>query len=305
MTAIKVGIKVGLKGDYKLRILRADRSVRYESDWIPNLITNLGMDRIGQQAGAVGNFCRIGTGTTTPAFTDTALVSQSAATNNVIAQSLTNAGSPNYETQATSTYEFALGAVVGNMAELGLGWSASSASTLFSRSRILDGGGSPTTITVLSSEILQVTYRLTAYPQLTDSTGTVDISGTTYNYTARWFSIATTLGISLHNSGQYMGNPSQATAYTGALGTTTSGGPSGTAASMSVGSMLSYVNGTFYRDYTITASISQGNLAGGIKSIAIIVNGSFSRNQIEFSPNIPKTSTNVLTLTLRQAWARH
>lgn len=297
----------GLKGEFQLTILRADRSVKWRSAFMPNLITDICLDRIGAAAG-IGSFCRIGTGTTAPAFTDTALQSQSASTSNVINQSTVNAGAPNYETTHTAVFEFALGTVVGNMAEVGIGWSASTASTLATRARILDGGGSPTTITVLVTEILQVTYRLTGYPALTDATGTVTISGTVYNYTARLYSAASVSGVSMFGAMvSVVANGPQG--FTGALGSITSGGPAGTSANLTTGALQAYTAGTYYRDYTISAAIAVGNLAGGIKSIICGVAGSggatFVRTQIEFSPNIPKTSTNVLNMTLRQAWARH
>jgi hypothetical protein len=298
----------GLKGRFKLRILRADRSVRHETDWIPNLITNLGMDRIGA-SGSFGQFCRIGTGTSAPAFTDTALQAQVASTStNNINVSVTNAGAPNYETTATRTWEFAQGAVVGNMAELGLGWSASTANTLATRSRILDGGGSPTTITVLAGEILQVTYQLKTYPQITDSTGTVSISSVSYDYVSRLAQAASIAG--LEASGAMLAIVGNVTAYTGSLGAIT-GTPSGTTSGLAAGSLQAYTNGTYFRDYTVTANITQGNLAGGIKSIRTVLSNSaanpatWSDTQIEFTPAIPKDGTKTLSLTFRTSWARH
>jgi len=298
---------IGLKAQYQLRILNADRSLKWESGWIPNLITDLGMDRIGNNGGAqFAPFCRIGTGTTTPAFTDTELVSQSASTATVITSSLVNAGAPNYETTASSTYEFALGAVVGNMAELGMGWTASTANTLATRSRILDGGGSPTTITVLSSEILQVTYQMRTFPQITDSTGNVTISGVVYGYTARLLSAASAAGFRFESSP--LNTVSTASAYTGSLGAITASAPSGTSTVLTSGVLQPYTNGTYFRDYTITAAIAVGNLAGGIKSIRTTLAGSagtWSNSQIEFTPAIPKDNTKSFSLTLRTSWARH
>jgi len=300
-----INLNVGLKAQYKLRILNADRSLKFESDWIPNLITDLGMNRIGSQA-AFGTFLRVGTGTTAPANTDTALVSQIAATNNVTGQSSVNAGAPDYQSTFSATWEFTLGAVVGNVAELGVGWTASTASTLATRSRILDGGGSPTTITVLSSEILQVTYQLTCYPSITDSVGNVTISSVVYGYTSRIFSAASVAGGQLLNV--LINNVSQATAYTGAIGAITAAGPAGTSTGLTAGSLVAYTPGTYYQDYTITAAVGVGNLGGGIKSIAVTIAGSsivWSRTQIEFSPNIPKDNTKTFSMTLRTSWARH
>jgi hypothetical protein len=276
---------------------------------MPNLITNIGMDRIGAGA-AVGGFCRIGTGNTAPSFTDTALVSQSASTASTVASSLANAGASDYETEQTVTYEFALGAVVGNMAEVGVGWSASTASTLFSRALIVDGGGSPTTITVLITEILQVVYRLTFYPILSDETGSVVIGADTFNYTARATSVATPLQISPVVA--LLTTISQARAYDGNVGAVTAG-PSGSSSALTAGSFATYTPGNFYRDFTISAALGVGNLSGGIRSILITLNGTNGttfQTQIQFDNasgggKILKDNTKVFSLTLRQYWSRH
>lgn len=302
-----LNVGVSLAGDYKFRVLDgATRRVKRETDWMHNLITDIGLDRFGS-GNVIGGTCRIGTGTTAPANSDTQLVSQSASTTTTVGfGSKVNAGAPNYETTATTTYEFALGAVVGNMAEVGIGW-ASTGATLFSRARIVDGGGTPTTITVLVTEILQVTFRLTAFPKITDSTGVVVISGINYNYTARVAQVSVVAnaldigGIPLANAG------GTANAYTGTLGAIT-GLPSGSLAAMSVGVLAAYTNGTYYREYTITASISQGNVAGGIQTIYTLVGnatGTLVATQVQFSPLIPKNNTKTFSLTMRFSWARH
>lgn len=305
---MKLNASCGISGDYKLRILDGKtRALKYESpDWIPNLITDLGMDRIA--AGSIGQHCRIGTGTSTPANSDTALQSQSASTLSVVSNSSSNAGAPNYESTFVSTYEFALGAVVGNMGEIGLGWTASTASTLATRSRILDAGGFPTTITVTASEILQVTYRIKSWPKLTDDTGVVNISGTNYNYTARASSIANVGGL----SPALAGGPSSisgggCTVYNGAIGANT-GIPSGSTATLLAPSLAGYTNGTYYREVVCTADLVNGNVSGGITALKIVWNKSNSTkwadHQIGFSPAIPKDSTKTFSLTLRTSWAR-
>jgi hypothetical protein len=260
------------------------------------LITNIGLDRLAQ--GAWGAWCRIGTGTTAPANADTALVSQSASTSNVIGSTQTNAGASNYESKHTVSYEFALGAVVGNMAEIGVGW-ASSGATLFSRARIVDGGGSPTTITVLITEILQATYRLTAFPTLTDSTSTFLVSGVSTTYVSRLANAATYLNIG-YNASELISGPTM-NVYNGSLGAIT-GAPSGSFTAINTGATTAYVPGTYYRENSFTAALAQGNLAGGIS--AVLFSGGGANCQISFSPVIAKDSTKTLSLTFRTAWAR-
>lgn len=269
--------------------------------WFKNLVTNIGLDRIGQ-GGAIGPNVRIGTGTTAPAASDTQLVAQVASTSTVVGtDSLVNAGSPNYESTLARTVEFGLGAVVGNMGEIGLGW-ASSGATLWSRARILDGGGSPTTIAVLSSEILQATYRIRVYPTLTDASGTVDISGTSYSYVSRVANVGTVRGLSWGPLIQ----SATATAHNGALGATT-GAPAGSSTSLTA-TLSAYTDGTYQRNVVVSGSIGQGNLSGGISAILTAIANSVGQvwlTQTSFSPAIPKNGTNQLSLPFTFAWARH
>lgn len=301
-------------GEYRLRKLDATGAVVYEGDWFDNLVTNNGLDTIGLSSGAsFANYCRIGTGNTAASYTDTALVSQSASTNNAIANTIVNAGASNYETKATVTFQFALGAVVGNMAEIGVGTTPTGA-TLCSRALIVDNVGSPTTITILVSEILQVVYRFTCYPNLVDATGTVSIGGVSYNYVSRTFNAATALGSSPQAS--LLAGVSTPLAFpsTSTLGAITSGGPSGTAAGFASAVLSAYTNGNYYRDLTISAAIADANAVGGIAAISFSVwNGSSTpvfNNQISFAAvsgggPIPKDNTKALTIVIRQPFSHH
>lgn len=300
-------VNLRFAGEFQCRVLDGKtREVLRESEPHHNLILNIGLDRIGARQ-SLANFCRIGTGTTAPTNGDTALQSQSASTSTIVSTSTANAGASTYATTMTVVYEFALGAVVGNMGEVGVGWTASTGSTLFSRALINDVGGSPTTITVLSSEILQVTYRLTVYPQVTDATGTIVISGVTYSYTTRFANAGSALNLS-PTASILSGGIGTLTAYTGAIGAVTTT-PSGTSASLTAGSVASYTNGTYTMDYPISAAIGVGNLSGGIQSILCFLftgnTGLGATFQCGFSPNIPKDGTNVLNLTFRLTWQRH
>jgi len=300
-----IGQHVEVGGEWMLNVLDGKtRKVKRSTGWMPNLITNIGLDRIGQGA-AIGSFCRIGTGTTTPANSDTQLVSQSASTSTSVGTASTvNAGAPDYQTEYTATFEFALGAVVGNMAEIGMGW-ASTGATLFSRARIVDGGGSPTTITVLATEILQATYRVSLFPTLTDTSGTVDISGVTYNYTSR---VLNAPGVRNINLGNWLGTLHTINAYDAtALAAITASSVSGPSTPLTAGTFQAYVDGSYQRDFTISAAIAVGNLTGGIDLIVTNVGNAVAPvfiTQTLFSPNIPKDNTKTLSMTWRISWSR-
>lgn len=301
---IKVPMEVG--GEFQLRRLNGvTREVVEETPWTHNLVLDIGLDRFGAGLSHCTH-CRIGTGTAAPANSDTQLQSQSANTSNAISNSASNAGASTYASTTTTVWEFALGAVVGNMAEVGVGWSASTASTLFSRARINDAGGVPTTITVLVTEILQVSYRFTIYPQVTDVTGNVTISGNVYAYTSRCYNAGNTF--QLNANGTFFANLLGCVATNGAINGITSSGASGTQLGLTSGGLQTYTNGTYYRDFLVTANISTGNLAGGIQSMNISLqggSGAIAQIQIGYVPNIPKDGTNVLSMLFRFTWARH
>ena len=298
-----IRVPVELGGEFQLRRLDGvTREVIEETPWTHNLVLDTGLDRFGA-ALTHNSFCRIGTGTTAPANGDTALQSQSASTQTIISNSASNAGASTYATTTTTVWEFALGAVVGNMAEVGVGWTASTASTLFSRARINDAGGSPTTITVLVTDILQVSYRFTIYPQVTDVTGNVTISGNVHAYTSRCYNAANP--IQMNANSLFLTGILTVNATNGTINGITSSGASGTTATLTSGALQAYTNGNYYRDFTVSANISQGNLSGGIQSMNILINGAITSTQIGFVPNILKDGTNVLNLTFRYIWARH
>ena len=284
-------------GWFKLEAIRPDGTRRVLADWFPNLILNGGLDRMGANADYL-SWCQVGSGSTAPVATQTALVNRIAGTNTH--QSSVNgaqASAPYYGWHRR-TYRFAQGVAAGNLSEVGVGWATSG--SLFSRALILDGGGSPTTITVLSDEVLDVTYELRRYPGTVDLTGTVVLDGVTHNWVSRaagvtdsqfWGEIgAMALGL--------------AVSYNGDIGAVTALQPSGTSSTLSA-TPLEYSSGSYTRAYTVSAGLNDGNLSGGIRSILIRSNPEGAgRYQIQFDPAIPKDNTKVLSLTIQHTWAR-
>jgi hypothetical protein len=229
-----------------------------------------------------------------------------------------NIGSPTYAGEIQVHWVYAQGAVVGNMAEVGVGWATGGVS-LFSRARILDGSGNPTTLTVVSLDQLTVYYKLTVTPQITDVTGSVSISGTSYDYTGRLANAATfmaNLSSVLTAGGGRWGLPSSAGGFamktysTQTLGAITTV-PTGTAsnAQSGDGTVGSYSPGQKYLDGTFTASPSQGNSSGGIGSMVL----EWANTQATFQYSLaatsggaalPKDNTKTFTIVGRFAWDR-
>lgn len=316
----------GVRGYFKFEAARIVDGVevgrRTLADWFPNLITDQGLDRLGNNSGWA-QWCQVGSGNTPPTNSDTSMEVFVAATQTMQAVSTSAQTTPPYYASAFKTYRFSTGTAAGNLSEVGIAWTNSSGS-LFSRALIVDGSGTPITITVLSDEVLDVTYELRVYPPALsdgtpiDVTGTINISGIDYDYTLRAAKVTTGFESSGSNSGWgfYLGtfyssgqasgirgNGAQKT-YTGALGaiTTTPASaiiPDGVA---STATNVTYSSSSLQRAATLVWDLNNGNDVAGIRCILYAFQ--WCVYQIEFDPAIPKDNTKRLTIVFRHSWAR-
>lgn len=154
--------KVGVAGVVGVTLLRGDGSV--EKMRFKNLITNTGLDLMSSGNVTVTNFMyslSVGTGTATPQVTDSALQSR------LNISPVVNSSSPTAITAvsggvATHTfrkrYQYALGAVVGNITELGLSTGSQPSSPMNTRALFTDSSGSPITVTVRADDQLIIDY---------------------------------------------------------------------------------------------------------------------------------------------------
>lgn len=190
-------IEYSCSGEYEFRVVGGPRDGLLLSR-SKNLITDYGLDCLtGNNMGGAINLvdgpmysCHIGNGTTTPSVSDVALAgsttywtttvqSQVPASENV--SPVTDGSGTYYEVQRT--FRFSNAGLAGNFTEVGVGRSSGG---LFSRALIVDAGGNPTSITILSGEQLDVTYKLRIYaPAAVNSlvgSGSFVINTVTYNY---------------------------------------------------------------------------------------------------------------------------
>lgn len=299
---------VRVAGEYRM-VLNAGTDKEQDTGWFDNMILDNGLNMLGAGQAIMLQNCAVGTGTTAPAAGQTALTTFLVNRNGKATDTATNVGSTTYAGQSNGTYVFPQGAVVGNLAEVGIG-PATNGTNLFSRARIVDGSGTPTTITVVALDQLTVHYRITVTPVVTDLTGSFLISGVSYNYVIR---LALASGFmstpSCYTGTDRLGSVSTANtfAYSAAsvLGAITAN-PTGTNFPSSSYSNTPYVAGTFYNDVTIAWNSASGNALGGIGAIMICWGNTtaMSRTQMSFSPAIPKDNTKTLNLVFRVAWSR-
>ncbi len=290
-----------LAGFFKMEAVRLDGTKRLLADWFPNLVTDTGLNRIG--TGAYLTSCHVGNSNATPNVLDTSLDGYMAGTSTIQADSTGAQSTAPYYGWRTRTYRFALGAVVGNVAEVGIATGAGSTSTLFSRALVLDEFGAPTTVTVLADEVLDVTYQLRLYPDLVDRTGSIVVTGSgTHNYTLR-AAIVTSA-----SWGNWLGSTASFThqgltfrVYNGNIGAVTSS-PSGSGSSTSM-SNAGYSNNSYQRQGTAGYGLNYGNLSGGIKSIFFETTLGYYQAQLD--PIIDKTAIKTLVMTVQISWGRN
>lgn len=296
---------VSASGRYQLIKRDAWGAEIERTPWFDNIILDSGLNRWG--TGVIIAGAAIGTGTASPVASDTGLQTQSHYTTTTGAGSGITAGSaPNYNNTRTFVYRTVLGQLNGNYSEVGVGWVSGS---MFSRALILDGSGNPTTISVSSSQQLDIVYQLSVYPPIVD-TGptTVTISGVNYSVTGRASWVSSTggspnWGVSQSAMSLNIGSASHFDVTNGALGAITSS-PSGTPASPSgaYSSLGTYVNNSYQQTCAITYVLTAGNVSGGITASRVA--WSIGAFQYAFSPAIPKDGTKTLVMNYSINWAR-
>jgi len=300
-------LKTECQGYYKLEVRRPDGSIRTQTDWFPNIITDIGLNRMGQ--GEWYNRCQVGTGSTAPSESDTNLVALLATTTTV--QSSTDSGVSGQYSFSRRTYRFGQGVAAGNIAEVGVAWGNSNA--IYSRQLILDESLIPTTITVLSDEFLDVTYEIRVYIPQDDFISALTINDVEYAVTTRaslagtFGGSSTALGWSQRASAIVCCASGDCIVYNGSIGAIT-GSPSGASGTIGdesgVYTQNSYVNNSLERTTTVAIPLGSGNIAGGLIT-AIRINGSrWGAFQFGISPGIPKDNTRTLTLTFKVSWGR-
>lgn len=305
----------GVAGYFKIEKHQADEngveipgSREILADWFPNLITDSGLDFLSSTLFI--EWCGVGSGSTAPAFTDTALqtpVGSRISGSIVQGPSGGTPGLADFYSSITGTYEFGQNTVVGNLSEICT--APLSTGSVFSRALILDGAGAPITITVTAIDILTVTYQLRLYRSITDISGSFLISGVTYNTVTRpaninaeemkaWYDYGSRSDAPIDNLGIQ--------AYTGALGPVT-GFPSTASGNVTpIGTLSVYSNGSYYMDNVINANTAELNAVGGIAAIATYAgSGTSCAFQTSFSPVLPKDNTKTMSVTIRNAWARY
>jgi len=314
-----INFKIKFGGEYRLQVFDADMVEKTDTGFFDNIITDAFFNTILAAGGGAPNtqfnYCGVGSGSATPMASNTSITQLGARVGQFSANT-TNSGMVN---TTVIQYRFTVGAIVGTIAEVGLFLGSTGGSTN-SRALIKDGVGAPTTITLLATDTLYITWRATCTVPSTDVSGVLSVSGVNYNYVMRPCNITAGLPSSSAQNVHVVCNSRPVSqllslGYIGALATQTLGAvtsrPSGTGFFGSIGTTGTYTNGTFTMVATYTLLPAQGNTGSGIGSLMLCDGGvvTGSGYQISFAAvtgggTIPKDSTKTFTLVVTYTFGR-
>lgn len=322
------GPRIGVKGHFTVELIHAATGLIKQRLEFDNLITDAGLNGWWTSGSTIGNsmdYAGVGTDSTAPATSDTALgaeISPAAdnRTNNngSISDVATYVGASNYW-KNVRTFLFTEAQANGNLTEIGI-FDAVTAGILWCRQLLKDGTGTPTTIVKTSSDQLRVTYEYRFYWDPTDFTSTFDVSGNTVDYIIRPQQVdeATSgswgVGLTALNPTTICGPTGAASngtaqAYeSNALGAVTDA-KTGSGTSASSQTLEAYVADDFFREATATWEPGIANFATGIGGLTIGYGGSLNIArlfQVSF-PNeqIAKDNTKRFTVTFTIGFGRH
>lgn len=313
-------VNMGMAGEFRCVVKRADGSTKVDTGYQKNLILNQGLDFFGGGKGSsMLSNCVIGSGNSQPNYTQNKL---DAAITGVSGTFASNKYDYNaaidgelYKINYTYKYSFT-GLSNVNVSELGLASTYSNTTTYFlcTRALIKDSQGNPTTITVLSGEILEIYYKLWVVFDTRDKTGQINLlDGIGGSAKYNWLSRIALAGDTPYGL-RIVGSPLAGAIYNeshklrdGDLGVVGGASQGNIIWSSSSELVLSdYVPGTYKRQLQLDLPVSSAN--GNIRSFNIYTTmGIF---QIRFgsvaddSP-ITKTNTQTLTIPVEISWGRY
>jgi hypothetical protein len=328
--------RAGVAGRYKLRKGKDRGYIDAASGlWIPgpavvtgqlpffgNLITDLGLNALGADVpmSQIADHAHVGEGTTAAANGDTTLESWLAST------SAFGAGGTVVEAQESAPYygvytqtrRFAEGAAEGNISEVGMARESSN-TNMYSRARVVDGGGTPTTFAVDSDEWLDLIYQHRLYPDHIlanggndDGTGTIAWGGINYDYVIRPALVtnANYLDASdCRGRGAFLPGSlyQERVGGTGSVLGAADETPSPSQLDNAVLSFSTYSTDSFTMDTTWSFGLTDANVSGGV--VTLLISTGQGAYQLSFdlssgSGGVPKDGTKVASYTHTIAWGR-
>ena len=308
---------IGMAGEFRCVVKREDDSIKIDTGYQKNLILNQGLDFFGGGNGDnMMDFCIIGSGNSQPVYTQNKLDAITTYATGVDFSDKYDYDASRdgnlYKTNKVRKYTFnGLNDV--NISEVGLASEFSSTTDYYlcTRALIKDAQGVPTTMTVLSDEVLEIYYKLWQVFDTTDKVGTINLldgvgGSVAYNYKLR----LCVVGSSRYSVGGLLKGDrtdlyALSSIFTGDLDDI-KGIPSGLISGSYSLTLSTYNMGSYRRTvwYTFTHDSGVGNIR------TYVLGTTMGAYQIRFgsvaddSP-ITKTNTQTLTIPVEVSWGRY
>lgn len=276
----------------------------------PNKLLTAGLNVLATQSGWMDD-CQVGSGLSQPLKSQTGLETWVAGTSTIQNDTSGAQATRPYFGWRRRTYRFAEGVAAGNLSEVGVGWATTAGANLICRHRTVNAQNQETTITVLSTEWLDVTYELRYYPPLVDVAGTVTLDGTVYDTITRASQVTSSsiwgdrIGSLM---GQYSNSSSDWNAWTGEPGDITQA-PNGTSAACDNANQTNeaYSNNSFEIVMVCNTGPTGWNLGGGFRTLRISTTaGNFQTRfgaQGGGDGTVPKDSNYTMQMKWTLSWA--
>lgn len=303
-------MQVGLYGEVKVIVKRADDTVRLDTGFFPNVITNLGLDAIGNNHNLF-SFCAVGGGNSTPLNTNTKLDNFLAVSTEISSVSKYDydpvRDTEFYKCSRTVGYRFE-GLDNKNISEVGLVSDPDQQSAL-TRTLIKNSVGEPTVITVLSGEILELQYRLWQVFDLKDKdqvvTAMIDGVAVPFNVKIRLADVGGWSYLACVGAGITYQSNSNPVFGTGEIGEIT-GINSGLIGDHIVLDWEDYQQSTYKRKFYVNNSITA--VVHPIRSFLFFTGlGAYQVRFGTVSGDLPidKTNQDILQLGFEMSWGRY
>ena len=300
---------IGMQGFFRLQTInKFSGKVRIDTGWFPNLILTTGRNEMGKQADWM-SACQVGTDNTAPNIGQAGLLGRVDGTTTVRSD-ITGAQTTTspYYSWRRMVFRVPEGAIGGeNLQEVGIGWSTIG-TNLVSRALILDPIlQTPTVVTPLADELLDVTYEMRYYPPIADITSpSITLNSVIYDTITR---AAEVNGSAWQDKiGTIMAAYDVANwlVYDGNIGTQLQN-PSGTSTGLTNSAFANetYSDNSYERVMSVQMPIQDGNLVSGIRSVRIRTAGGSFQTQFGSNPGgntIPKDSNYNMLLKWKIAW---
>lgn len=307
--------EVGIAGEVRCVITRADGSVKADTGFQKNLILNQGLDFFGGNKGySINASCAIGSGNSTPTASQTKLdayITQVSGVDTTTDYSYVDKGDGLYRMWEQKKYRFT-GLDNVNISEIGLVSTGSTSANYYltTRALIKDSLGAPTSISVKTGETLDIYYKIHKVIDTRDKAFVVNVldgdgGAVPYNIIFRSASVGSNSSNSVSSGLSTLGFPIVSVSDLSSITTSPSGSTGGLTSVLSTYTPSSYKN-----VLTLVMGLNDSNK--GIRTVSVYTGQQsfpFLPFQMRFgrvSDDAPLTKTNkeTLTIPLEFSWGR-